>query len=148
MRRKIITTFLAGFVVLGLSVSLRAENAGMRVIVNSANPLPNMLRDEVARFYLGKNNKWPDGSVAMPVDLAGQTPTRRLFSSEILKKELEAVESLWQQLIFSGKAVPPPTKATEAAVVAYVKQNPGAIGYISYATDLVDGVKEFGVRLK
>lgn len=148
MRRRFTTCLLAGLALVGLSLPLRAENAGMRVIVNNANPLQSMLRDEVAKLFTGKNNKWPDGSSVLPVDLAGKTPTRRLFSTEILKRELEAVESLWQQLIFSGKAVPPQVKATEAEVVAFVKENPGAIGYISYATDLVAGVREFGVKLK
>jgi ABC-type phosphate transport system substrate-binding protein len=148
MRRRFITGLFAGLTVVGVALPLCAENAGMRVIVNAANPLPSMLRDDVAKLFTGKNNKWPDGSAVLPVDLAGKTPTRRLFSTEILNKELEAVESLWQQLIFNGKAVPPPIKATEAEVVAYVKENPGAIGYISYATDLVAGVKEFGVKLK
>ena len=146
MRRKLTSIVLAAAAVLGAALSLHAENAGMRVIVNAANSLNSMTRDEVSKMYLGKSTKWPDGTSAMPVDLAGKTPTRRLFSTEVLKKEIEAVESLWQQLIFSGKAIPPPTKPTEAEVVAYVKANPGAIGYVSYATDLAAGVKEFQLK--
>ena len=146
MRRKLTSILLVAAVVFGSALWLHAENAGMRVIVNSANGLSSMTRLEVSNFYLGKANKWPNGTTAMPVDLAGKTPTRRLFSSEVLKKEIEAVESLWQQLIFAGKAIPPPTKPSEAEVVAYVKANPGGIGYISYATDLQSGVKEFQLK--
>ena len=145
MKKRLLILFSV-LAVVAASTWVRAENAGMRVIVNSANALTSLTRDDVSKLYLGKSNKWPDGSTAMPVDLAGKTPTRRLFSQEVLKKEIEAVESLWQQLIFSGKAIPPPTKPTEAEVVAYVKANPGAIGYVSYATDLPTGVKEIPVK--
>ena len=124
----------------------RAENAGMRVIVNARNPIAAMTRVDVSKLFLGKSDKWPDGSVAAPVDIAGRTQTRRLFSQEILGKELVAIENRWQQLIFKGEAVPPPTKSTEQEAISFVSQNPGAIAYVSYAVDLPAGVKELSVR--
>jgi ABC-type phosphate transport system substrate-binding protein len=124
----------------------RAENAGLRVIVNARNPLGAMTRDEVSKLFMGKNDKWPDGSLAAPVDIAGRTQTRVLFSQEILGKPIVAIENRWQQLIFNGQAVPPPAKSTEQEAVAFVSQNPGAIAYVSYAVDLPTGVKELSVR--
>jgi hypothetical protein len=125
---------------------VRAENAGMRVIVSARNPIVSMPRIEVAKLFLGKNNRWPDGSAASPLDLAGKTPTRRLFCQEILGKQIDAVESHWRQLIFGGEVTPPPTKPTEQEAIAFVSQNPAAIAYVSYAVDLPPSVKELTVR--
>ncbi|MEO6400413.1 MAG: hypothetical protein ABIP62_00210 [Vicinamibacteria bacterium] len=145
MRRELLSLAVVA-ILMGPLCVVRADNAGMRVVVNSANALSSMSREEVSKFYLGKATKWPDGTTVAPVDLAGKTSTRRLFSQEILRKEIEAVESLWQQLIFSGKAIPPPAKPSEAEVVAFVKGNAGGIGYVSYSTDLGSGVKEFAIK--
>ncbi len=49
--------------------------------------------------------------------------------------------SFWQSAIFSGRDIPPPKKATDAEVVAFVARYPGAIGYVSRTTPLVAGVK-------
>lgn len=125
---------------------VRAENAGLRVIVNARNPITGMSRVEVSKFFMGKNDKWPDGVAVAPLDLNANTQTRRLFSQEVLGKQVDAVQSHWRQLIFSGAAVPPPTKSTEQEAVAFVSQNPGAIAYVSYAVELAPGVKELGVR--
>jgi hypothetical protein len=126
--------------------AVRAENAGMRVIVNARNPIVSMPRIEVAKLFLGKNNRWPDGSAAAPLDLAGKTPTRKLFCQEVLGKQIDAVESHWRQLIFGGEVAPPPTKPTEQEAIAFVSQHPGAIAYVSYAVELTPGVKELTVK--
>jgi ABC-type phosphate transport system substrate-binding protein len=46
--------------------------------------------------------------------------------------------------VFSGKDVPPPEKGTDADVVAFVKSNPGAIGYV--AAGSADGVKVVSLK--
>jgi hypothetical protein len=50
------------------------------------------------------------------------------------------VRSYWQQLIFSGRDVPPPELDSDADVVKYVSKHAGAIGYVSGNGDLA-GVK-------
>jgi ABC-type phosphate transport system substrate-binding protein len=55
------------------------------------------------------------------------------------------VKSYWQQQIFSGRDVPPPEKQTENDVVAFVRSNPGAIGYVSKGVDIGRGVKALSV---
>jgi hypothetical protein len=141
---------IAGLALIALAFAAtspaRAENAGMRVIVNAKNPIVSMARIEVSKLFLGKSDKWPDGSAAAPLDLAGKTPTRKLFCQEVLGKQIDAVESQWRQLIFAGEVAPPPTKPTEQEAVAFVSQHPGAIAYVSYAVDLTPGVKELTIR--
>ena len=58
---------------------------------------------------------------------------------------ISAIESYWRQQIYSGRGVPPPVKATDADVVAFVAANPGGIGYVSAAADTA-GVKVVEIR--
>jgi hypothetical protein len=59
---------------------------------------------------------------------------------------VSAVESYWQQAIFSGRSVPPLEKASDAEVLAFVRANPGAVGYVSGGADLGASVKELTVN--
>ena len=81
----------------------------------------------------------------MPVDLAGESSVRKKFSEDVLKRSLSAVRSYWQQLIFSGRNVPPPELDSDQAVIEYVAKRRGAIGYVSGAC-AIDAVKVVSVR--
>ena len=75
-----------------------------------------------------------DDQPTQPVDLPEGSSARAQFSSQILGKAVPAVSAYWQQQIFAGKELPPLTKASEAEIVAYVKANANAIGYVSTAS--------------
>lgn len=104
---------------------------GFQVIVNSGNPVSSLSRDLVSRIFLKKVAKWDSGQAAAPVDQDGGSPVRAAFSKAVHGKSASAVASYWQQQIFAGRDIPPAEKAGDAAVIAFVKNNPGAIGYIS-----------------
>jgi ABC-type phosphate transport system substrate-binding protein len=139
---------LASLVLLAATLGIVAPaGAGpFRVVVNSANPASGMARADVARLFLKKANAWPSGQAAQPVDQSKDSAVRRSFSQAVLGKDVAAVESYWQQAIFSGRAVPPVEKASDADVLALVRQNPNAIGYVSAGAELGPSVKELTVR--
>ncbi len=116
-----------------------------RVIVHPQNATTGLERDFVSNAFLKKVTRWRNGEVIRPVDLPADTHTRRKFTEEVLSRSVSAVRSYWQQLIFSGRDVPPPELDTDAAVIAYVLKNPGALGYVSGAANLT-GVKPVAVR--
>ena len=51
-----------------------------------------------------------------------------------------AIKKYWQQKVFSGEAAPPPEVATEADVLAQVRSDPAAVGYVSDEA-VLQGVK-------
>ena len=104
---------------------------GFQVIVNPGNPVSSLSRDLVSRIFLKKVVKWDSGLAAAPVDQDGSSPVRAAFSKAVHGKPASAVASYWQQQIFAGRDIPPAEKAGDAAVIAFVKNSPGAIGYIS-----------------
>lgn len=111
---------------------------GYKVIVHSSNPTTSLSREEVMRYLLKKSTSWPSGREVDAVDLQKLSTTREAFSHDVLHKSIEAVSAYWRQQVFSGRAVPPPEKRSDAEVVAFVAGNEGAIGYVSAGADVGD----------
>lgn len=121
---------------LGLSLQSYAQedapgNSEYRVIVNARSPIESLDRRSLANMFLKKVRRWPEDGAILPVDLGAESPARRHFSEEVLNRSVAGVKSYWQQLIFSGRDLPPPELATDEEVIQYVSKTPGAIGYIS-----------------
>jgi hypothetical protein len=126
-------------VVAALSAVARAPVAqppAYRIIVHPSNPETADSRRFVEDAFLKKVKSWPNGEVIRPADLTPNAPARRRFTEEVLKRSIEAVRAYWQNLIFSGRDVPPPELDSDAEVIGYVKKYTGAIGYVSASAPL------------
>ena len=119
---------------------------GYTVVVNAANPAASLTKAQAADLFLKKSDKWSHGAAAAPVDQQKASPIRESFSKGVHGRAASAVASFWQQQIFSGKDVPPPEKGSDADVLAFVRSNPGAIGYVSAGADLGAGVKAIAIQ--
>ena len=122
-----------------------ARAQGFQVIVNSANDVSSLSKGEISNMLLKKTPKWPSGAAVQAVDNAKGSAVRDAFSKAIHGRPASAVAAYWQEQIFSGADTPPAEKDSDAAVVAFVKANAGAIGYVSAAAD-VSGVKVITVK--
>jgi ABC-type phosphate transport system substrate-binding protein len=134
------------FVLLAGLLALTADPApspaqDFAVIVNVSNPISTLSKDEVAKLFLKKTISWSSGQSASPVELPVTAKVRESFAREVLNKSVAQVRSYWQQQIFSGRDVPPPEKPTEDEVLAFVRANPNAIGYVSRTANMGRGVK-------
>ena len=116
-----------------------------KIVVNTANSTSELSTEMASKVFLKQVPKFPNGTAAQPVDQGKGTPARVAFTRTVLGRAVSAVESYWQQQIFSGKDVPPPAKASDDDVVAYVKATPGAIGYVSAGASTT-GVKVVDVK--
>lgn len=127
-----IRLFLIAFVGLSLlSRSHAQDDVSYKVIVNAANPILTMTKDQISKLFLKKAYQWKEGTPALPVDLVETSPVRRKFTKDIHGKAVASIKAYWQQRIFSGREVPPPEKGSEKEVLEYVQAHPGAIGYVS-----------------
>lgn len=142
MRLSIRPLFLALLAtVLGASAPLVARAQEVRIVVNSANPETSISHDEVARLFLKKVTTWKTGKPVAPVDQMETSGIRAAFSKQLLGKDIAAVKAYWQQAIFTGRGSPPPQKASDDEVLAFVAANPNAVGYVSAGATLPAGVK-------
>ena len=121
------------------SVSVGGQEKSYKIIVNPSNPMVSITRENVSRIFLKKTTKFPNGISAAPVDLPANSAIRDSFSKDVLGKTASAVEAYWQQLIFSGRDVPPPQKK-ESGALDFVRSNDNGIAYVSAGTD-TSGVK-------
>lgn len=151
-RRGAVVAALCGSVVLTAASPMRTTMIvpvpahGFVVVVHADNAMAGIERDDLSRMFLKRLVKWPNGVRAEPIDLAPRQPARLAFSGKVHKKTVGAIVAYWQQQIFSGREVPPAEKATEADVIAFIRKNPGAVGYVSPGADLLPGVKLLPVR--
>ena len=121
--------------------ALGAQDAQFRVVVNAANPVTTLSRDQVSRLFLKKVTTWSSGRPVMLVDQAESSPVRREFTKTVHRKEVSSVKSYWQTMIFAGRAVPPSEKPSDADVISFVSANPNAIGYVSAEAPLGPGLR-------
>jgi hypothetical protein len=147
LRRSAALALLALLVCLAVRVGIASagEPAGFRVIVHPGNPLAAAERDLLAAAFLKKKIRWPDGESILPVDQRFDAPVRERFSEAVLRRSVFAVRSYWQQLIFTGRGVPPAELESDEAVLRYVRSNRGAVGYVGAGTAL-SGVKGLDLR--
>ncbi len=117
---------------------------GFKVIVNSSNGASSVTRSQLSRYFLKKTTTWSNGQQVAPVQPADER-VRSAFSRDVHGKSLGALTSYWNQVVFSGRDVPPLEKRTEEAVVEYVRSTPGAIGFVSPET-ATSGVKVVSVK--
>ncbi|MDB4890388.1 MAG: hypothetical protein JWL61_2243 [Gemmatimonadetes bacterium] len=135
----IVALSVASVALAALPAAARAQD-GFVLIVNRANPVSTLARDEASKLFLLKRRKWASGQTAQPVDQVESSGVRRLFSNGIHLMDVPSVKSFWQEIVFSGKGEPPPERASDEEVLAFVRATPNAVGYVSSAT-LTIGVK-------
>jgi hypothetical protein len=85
--------------------------------------------DLVRRLFLVRQRFWPDGTQAHPVNLPAASPVRERFSRAAFGQSVKDMAAYWSDRYFHGTR-PPPTVASEAAVVLFVERTPGSVGYV------------------
>lgn len=118
----------------------QAQQVGYRVIVHPDNPTTALSAKDVSSYLLKRKSRWEHGVTVNPIDLGPDSEVRKAFSKDVHGRSVSSIKSYWQRQIFSGREVPPPEVTSDAEVIAHVKSNPGAIGYVS-ASARLDGVK-------
>ena len=102
---------------------LKAEDEVFYIVVNKSNPVTSLTKSEVSQIFLKTTSVWNNGQEVKPVDLTADNDVRRKFSKEVHGRRTNAVKNYWQQMIFSGRDVPPPELNSDTEVINYVKKN-------------------------
>lgn len=105
----------------------RAEE--LWIIAHRSVPVDRIDREELARIFLLKKMRWPDGRPIVPVNREAESRARQLFTRIVLGRSVRALISYWNQMQFRGH-MPPVVQESDAAVLGFVAHVPGAIGYV------------------
>jgi len=134
---------LSVLVLSGLLAGQTPVDAGStpyRVIVHHQVKGGRISRGSLSSIFLKQAPTWGDGSAILPVDQSVRSNVRRSFSGDVLMQGIAEVQIYWQRRMSQG-VTPPPVKATDEEVVAFVASTPGSIGYVSPAALLPDSVR-------
>lgn len=106
----------------------RAED--VVAVVSVRSPVTAMRPAEVADIFLGKASRFPDGTQAMPIDLAEESAVREKFYAAYAGKSPAQVKAHWARIIFTGRGQPPRQVNNGLEARKAVAENPHAIGYM------------------
>ena len=112
-----------------------AAASDFKLVANPSVPVTSLSRAQLSSAFLKKTDKWPNGTPIVPVEQGHDSALRVSFCRAVHDKTLAMIDSYWQKQVFSGRASPPLTRASDADVIAYVRSAPGAIGYVSVGAD-------------
>jgi len=108
-----------------------ADDPGIAVVVAAGTgSAPALSAAMVAQIFRRKRQLWDDQSRIVPVNLPAFHPLRRNFSLWVLKRSPEDLRAYWDDRYFHG-VLPPMVLASEEAVLRFVADTPGAVGYVS-----------------
>ena len=93
----------------------------------------SLKKDDLALLFKRKKLFWADGIKAQPANLPASHPLRRLFSQAVLGHTPEELEKYWNDLYFHGIS-PPHVPASEEAMLRFIAETPGAIGYVPFCS--------------
>jgi ABC-type phosphate transport system substrate-binding protein len=127
---------------LALSATLtgtRAE-ADVVAVVSAKSDIKALTPNQVADIFLGRVSRFPNGVLAVPIDLRDGSPERDRFYTKIAGKSPAQVKAYWSKIIFTGRGQPPKAVTTDLDVKRIISMNAAAIGYID-ASLLDDSVR-------
>jgi hypothetical protein len=105
------------------------SRADFVVVVSQQNS--NMLQvSDVRKLYLGQMTTFPKGEKAEPLMLVEGSVERQFFLQKILQTTESRYISIWAKLLFTGNGTPPTELKDYNEVIAYLLNNPMAIGYL------------------
>ena len=142
MKKKLFV-FLVALVAFASLLSARPY-AQVAVIANPSVKATAISKGELSDVFTGASSSLSDGSHVVPV-LLKQGAAHETFLSDFIGKSDAAFRTTWRSLVFTGEGSMPKTFNSEAAMVDYVAATPGAIGYVSKATEH-DKVKVLAVK--
>ncbi len=103
----------------------------LAVIVPVNQAKLSMGKSELAAIYRRKKFYWNDGTKIQAVNLPADSPARRIFSHAVLGYAPEELEQYWNDRYFHG-VLPPYVLTSGEAILRFVSETPGAIGYVPY----------------
>ncbi len=107
--------------------------ADVVAVVSANSTVQALSSDQLADIFLGRVSRFPNGLIALPIDLRDGSPERDRFYAKIAGKTPAQIKAYWSKIIFTGRGQPPRAVPTDLAVKKFVTANVGAIGYIDAA---------------
>jgi hypothetical protein len=107
------------------------------LVANKGVKISEITDADLRGIFMGTRTRFADGSHAVPVTLKGG-PAHEVFLRNHLSEGPEEFRSQWRKVVFTGQGAMPKAFDSEAALIEYVANTPGAVGYVSRISSQVD----------
>lgn len=121
-----------GLVVAGLTIGFgcNAVSADIVAVVSSKSAITALSKIQIMDIFLGKRTRFPDGSLALPIDQTEGSAARDEFYAKFADMSPAQLKAFWSKIIFTGRGQPPKTVTTSLEAKKLLLTNPDAISYI------------------
>lgn len=99
-------------------------------VVSPRSTVTSLTAAQLADIFLGKTSRFPDGTLAVPIDQSEDSPARERFYASFTGKSPAQLKAHWSKIIFTGRGQPPKQVPGSAEAKKAVAENPNAITYI------------------
>jgi ABC-type phosphate transport system substrate-binding protein len=126
---------------LGLAAILTCATARAQdvfIVTCKDTTVSQITASQLRDIFTGTRSRFDDGTRAIPVLLKGG-PAHEVFLNKHVGDSPEEFRSRWRKAVFTGQGSMLKEFASEAALLDYIAVTPGAIGYVSRASQ--DSVK-------
>ena len=100
------------------------------LVANKGVQISEITDADLRGIFMGTKTRFADGSHAVPVTLKGG-PVHEVFLKNHVGEDPEEFRSQWRKVVFTGQGAMPKAFDSESALIEYVADTPGAIGYVS-----------------
>lgn len=116
--------------ILGVLWASLGQAGGLLVIASTQVPEATISSRQLADIYMLKKTFWADKTQVVPVNREASSEAREKFSEAVFNLSPQELAEYWNRLRFQGK-LPPLVQTSDEAVLGFVRNVPGAIGYIN-----------------
>jgi ABC-type phosphate transport system substrate-binding protein len=117
-------------VLLAITFCAAANAQDVVVVANMGVSISQIDSLQLREIFTGVRSRFKDGSRAIPVVLKGG-PAHEVFLHHYVGQEPDQFRILWRKAVFTGQGAMLKEFPSEAALLDYVAETPGAIGYVS-----------------
>lgn len=121
------------FTLLAICFFVAGAHSDIVVVVPADSAINSLSTSQVAKIFLGKSRRFPDGSKALPLNQSEGNLERDAFYQLVSGKSPAQVKAHWSKLIFTGRGQPPKEAPDNQAVKQLLTNNGVNISYIDRA---------------
>jgi ABC-type phosphate transport system substrate-binding protein len=126
----ILKNLVAAALASSLACSAASAVADVVAVVSAKSPINALSKTQVTDIFLGRANRFPDGTPAVPIDQSEGTAAHAEFYASFAGRTSAQVKAYWSRIIFTGRGQPPKAVSNDSEVKQLLANDPRAIGYI------------------
>ncbi|ACT51860.1 MULTISPECIES: hypothetical protein [Methylovorus] len=123
----VLALVFAGMLSMGQPLAGPADTLAVVVPKTQSGKIGSLV--DLSLIYWRKKLYWSEGVRMQPVNLPTDSPQRRQFSQRVLGSLPETQAEYWNEVYYHG-TTPPHVVSSQEAVLRYVADTPGGIGYV------------------